>query len=39
VERYPFITEFGLTEDVVRTSLRQVKGLIEKLRKEITGLM
>lgn len=32
VERYPFITAAGLTEDDVRHSLAQVKGLIEKLR-------
>jgi HEPN domain-containing protein len=32
VERYPFITEAGLTEDDVRTSLEQVRGLIERLR-------
>lgn len=35
VERYPFVTETGLTEDDVRNSLTQVKGLIEKLRAEI----
>jgi len=34
VERYPFITETGLTEDDVCSSLRQVKELIEKLRVE-----
>ena len=37
VERYPFIVETGLTEDDVRESLEQVKGLIEKLRVEIGG--
>ena len=35
VERYPFVTETGLTEDDVRNSLMQVKSLIEKLRAEI----
>ena len=35
VERYPFITEAGLTEDDVRNSLIQVKALIEKLRVKI----
>jgi len=38
VERYPFIVEAGLTEDDVRESLEQVKGLIEKLRAEIGRL-
>lgn len=33
VERYPFITKAGLTEDDVRASLEQVKGLIETLRR------
>ena len=37
VERYPFIVETGLTEDDVRDSLGQVKGLIEKLRAETGG--
>jgi HEPN domain-containing protein len=32
LERYPFIVEAGLTEDDVRNSLKQVKGLIERLR-------
>jgi HEPN domain-containing protein len=36
VERYPFIIEAGLTEDDVSNSLQQVKGLIERLRAEIT---
>jgi HEPN domain-containing protein len=36
VERYPFITEAGLTQKDVRDSLAQVKELIEKLRR-ITG--
>jgi len=35
VERYPFVTETGLTQDDVRNSLTQVKALIEKLRAEI----
>jgi HEPN domain-containing protein len=38
VERYPFITETGLIEDDVRASLKQVEGLIEKLRAEIARL-
>ena len=37
VERYPFVIEAGLTEDDVRNSLMQVKGLIEKLRAEIAA--
>lgn len=37
VERYPFITEAGLTEDDVRDSLTQIKGLIEKLRAAVAG--
>jgi HEPN domain-containing protein len=37
VERYPFITESGLTEKDVRDSLRQIEPLIEKLRTEIVG--
>ena len=32
LERYPFIVEAGLTEGDVRNSLKQVKGLIERLR-------
>lgn len=32
VERYPFVTEVGLTEDDVRSSLEQAKRLIERLR-------
>jgi len=35
VERYPFITEAGLTEDDVSHSLEQVKELIEKIRVEV----
>jgi len=35
VERYPFITEAGLTGDDVRNSLKQVNGLIERLRMGI----
>ena len=34
VERYPFVTETGLTDDDVRNSLKSVEGLIEKLRAE-----
>jgi len=37
MERYPFVTEAGLTEDDIRSSLMQVKPLIEKLREAITG--
>ena len=37
VERYPFVTEAGLTEDDVRDSLEQVKRLIEELRTAIVG--
>jgi HEPN domain-containing protein len=35
VERYPFIVAAGLTEEDVRTSLEQVKGLIEKIRVHV----
>jgi len=35
VERYPFVVESGITEEDVRTSLDQVRGLIEKLRTKI----
>lgn len=37
IERYPFITEVGLTEDDVRNSLEQVGGLIEELRAKVAG--
>lgn len=37
VERYPFVTEVGLTDDDVRDSLEQVIRLIEKLRAETAG--
>jgi HEPN domain-containing protein len=37
VERYPFVIESGLTEGDVRSSLAQVRSLIEKLRVEISG--
>jgi len=37
VERYPLIVEAGLTEGDVRNSLKEVKGLIEKLRAEVGG--
>lgn len=37
VERYPFVTEAGLTEDDVRTSLEQAKGFIEQLRRGVPG--
>ncbi len=36
VDRYPFVVETGMTEEDVRTSLEQVKGLIEKLRSKVT---
>jgi len=35
VERYPFVVESGITEEDVRTSLEQVKELIEKLREKV----
>lgn len=37
VERYPFIVETGMIEEDVRSSLEQVKELIEKLRGKIGG--
>ncbi len=36
VDRYPFVVETGMTEEDVRSSLQQVKGLIEKLRSKVT---
>jgi len=36
VERYPFVVETGIVEEDVRTSLEQVKGLIEKLRAKVS---
>lgn len=36
VERYPFVVESGITEEDVRTSFEQVKGLIEKIRVKIS---
>lgn len=38
VDRYPLLKEFGITEDDVRTSLEQVKSLIEKIRTKIGKL-
>ncbi len=35
VERYPFVVAAGVTEADVRTSLEQVKGLIEKIRVQV----
>jgi HEPN domain-containing protein len=35
VERYPFVTESGLTEEDIRDSLTQAKALINKLREAI----
>ena len=35
VERYPFITEAGVTEVDVRQAFEQVNGLIETLRREV----
>jgi hypothetical protein len=32
VERYPLVTDIGLTEDDVRKALAEVKGLIEYLQ-------
>ncbi len=37
LERYPLIAEVSLTEQEVRDALREVKGLIEKLRSEVAG--
>ncbi len=37
VERYPFIVETGMVEEDVRSSLEQVKELIEKLRAKGDG--
>ena len=36
VERYPFVVETGIVEEDVRTSLEQVKGLVEKLRAKVS---
>ncbi len=33
-ERYPQTTDLGLTDEDVRSALREVKGLIDKLRAE-----
>jgi hypothetical protein len=35
VERYPIIVETNITEDDVKSSKEQLKGLIEQLREEI----
>ena len=35
VERYPFVVESGVTEKDVRTSLKEVKVLVDKLHKAI----
>ncbi len=35
IERYPFITETGLSEDDVRDSLEQVRGLVEIVRRGV----
>ena len=37
VERYPFVVEAGLTTEDVRTSMEQVRGLIERLRTGTEG--
>ncbi|MCZ6680985.1 MAG: HEPN domain-containing protein [Candidatus Poribacteria bacterium] len=37
VERYPLITDTGLTDDDVESSLKQVRTLIDKLRTEVHG--
>lgn len=37
MERYPFVIEAGITEEDVRSSLEQVKELIEKLRARVIG--
>ncbi len=36
VERYPFVVAAGVTEADVQTSLEQVKGLIEKIRVQVS---
>ena len=36
VERYPFVVKGGITEEDVRTSLEQVRGLVEKLRAKVS---
>ncbi|MFQ5881620.1 MAG: HEPN domain-containing protein [Candidatus Methylomirabilales bacterium] len=36
VERYPFVVEPGIMEEDVRTSLEQVKGLLDKARAKVT---
>ena len=37
IERYPLMTGTGLTEEDVRDSLEQAKGLMETLRAAVTG--
>lgn len=37
IERYPFFTEPGITDDDVREALMDAKTLIEKLRQQITA--
>jgi HEPN domain-containing protein len=37
IERYPFVTETGLTQDDVRNSLKHVEELIRKVRVEVGG--
>jgi HEPN domain-containing protein len=37
VERYPFVVNTGITEEDVRSSLKQVEELIKKLRAKVTG--
>jgi HEPN domain-containing protein len=36
VERYPFAVKGGITEEDVRSSWEQVKGLVEKLRAKVS---
>jgi HEPN domain-containing protein len=36
-ERYPILTETGLTEDRVRESLQQVRNLVRRLQSETSG--
>ncbi len=36
-ERYPFVVETGITETDVRTSLQQIKGLVEKVRMTVAA--
>lgn len=37
VERYPFAAQTGITEEDVRCSLEEIRGLVEKLRAGVQG--